>query len=117
MSTKRIARVIKDWRTVYADPLTVHAGERLTLGKRDDEWPGWIWVTTEANKNGWMPGRLIESHGPTGTALADYDARELEVCVGGTLTLHAEESGWHWATASDGRTGWVPASHVELHDR
>jgi hypothetical protein len=128
------ARVIKDWRTVYTDPLTVRAGEALTLGRRaseagvgealraslsagfasrhDDEWPGWVWVTTAANKSGWMPDRLIEARGAEGTALADYDARELEARAGDEITLHRAESGWHWATTGDGRSGWVPASHI-----
>jgi hypothetical protein len=128
------ARVIKDWHTVYAHPLTVRAGEGLTLGRRaseagvgearsaslaagfasrrDDEWTGWMWVTNAANQSGWMPERLIEVHGVAGSVRADYTARELEVRLGDILTLQIEESGWHWATASDGRSGWVPASHV-----
>lgn len=108
------ACVIKDWRTVYADPLTVHAGERVKLGKRDDEWPGWVWATNDAGQSGWMPERLIEAQGAAGTALRDYTAQELDVQVGDEVTLHELESGWYWATDGEGRSGWVPASHVAI---
>ena len=36
---------IKSWQVHYSDPIRGTAGDRLTLGRRDDEFPGWVWAT------------------------------------------------------------------------
>ena len=108
-----VGRVIEDYQAVYTDPLTISTGEELTIGERDSEWPGWIWCTNGAGKGGWVPERGIEQRGEVGVARYDYSAAELSVRVGEELTLHAEESGWFWATNRAGRSGWVPAKHIE----
>lgn len=35
--------------------------------------------------------------------------------VGDELTLEAEAAGWYWAMDRAGRTGWAPATHLELN--
>jgi SH3 domain/Variant SH3 domain len=111
------ARASADYETMYSDPLTVSAGEELTLGRRDDEWPGWIWCVNRAGKGGWAPERYVEERGEgSGVARQDYTAAELPLRAGDTLTLHAEESGWYWATNAAGRSGWVPRTHIVLED-
>jgi uncharacterized protein YgiM (DUF1202 family) len=102
---------------VYTDPLTVRAGETLTVGRRDDEWPGWVWVTNEARKSGWMPEAFVEVLAEErGKVRRDYTARELELREGETVTVLDNESGWFWAQTADGRTGWAPASHLDLRE-
>lgn len=113
----RTARGVRAWHTVYPNPLTFHAGEALALGAHDTEWPGWVWCTNAAGHSGWAPAAFVEAHSPVaGVARRDYTARELELCEGDTVTLLDEESGWFWAQAADGRTGWAPASHLELSE-
>lgn len=111
----KFARVVKDWHTLYPNPLTFRAGEALALGARAAEWPGWVWCTNAAGQSGWAPEAYVEAQSAdAGVARRDYTARELELREGDTLILLAEESGWLWAQAADGRTGWAPASRVEL---
>ena len=48
-----------------------------------------------------------------GIALCDYEATELSVSVGEELRMGKEESDWIWCTNQKGKSGWVPADHVE----
>jgi len=123
------ARVIADYQTTHSDPLTMHAGQVLTLGRTaprrrgrtaprrrgrtDAEWPGWVWCTDADGKGAWVPQAYVRVQGSQGTALCDYTSRELSVRAGELLTLHLAESGWWWATNGAGDSGWVPATHVE----
>jgi Variant SH3 domain/SH3 domain len=109
------ARASADYKTMHIDPITISAGEELTLGRRDDEWPGWIWCVTRDGKGGWAPERYVEVRGAgVGVARQDYTAVELPLHAGDTLTLHAEESGWYWATNAAGQSGWVPRTHIVI---
>ena len=110
------ARVILEYRARDANPLTVSAGASLTCGRRDSDWPGWIWCTNWEGKGGWMPESYLSIQGQNCTALRDYTARELSVQVGEFLTLRDLESGWYWASDRSGRSGWVPAKNVESLD-
>lgn len=38
-------RAIKVWAVVNVNPISGAAGNRLALGRRDDEYPGWVWAT------------------------------------------------------------------------
>lgn len=69
------------------------------MGRRDDEWPGWVGCETQAGVGGWMPERLLDK---TGCALNAYTARELTVQIDEELTVQEAES------------GWVPASHLVI---
>jgi len=55
-------RVIKAWAAVYADPIVVGAGERLTLTGKEDLWEGhrWLWARSAAGKEGWVPRSHLE---------------------------------------------------------
>ena len=50
----------------------------------------------------------------TGTTQAAYSARELTVTAGQELGIEQEESGWFWCRDQQGRSGWVPLSHVRV---
>jgi hypothetical protein len=97
------ARAVKEWKIIYADPIVVKAGEVVRLGKRDTEWPGWVWCTSEAGKSGWAPEALIEAGGDTGRIRSDYSAVELALQPGDLLVLYRELSGWYWATDEAGK--------------
>jgi len=105
---------IQDYQAQYLDPIIVHAGDRLALGRRDAEFPGWVWCTDGRGKSGWVPERIIESHGETGLALSDYSAIELSVRAGEQLALGELESGWYWAANQHGQSGWVPERNIEI---
>ncbi len=47
------ARLIGSHRSQYRNPLHVHAGQQVMLGVRDEEWPAFVWATTDAGDAGW----------------------------------------------------------------
>lgn len=114
MKGTRQAIVIRDFQAAYPDPLSVRAGDRLTPGKRDDEWQGWVWCTNIEGKGGWVPESWLTTVEGGAVIRRDYTAAELTVTRGERLRVHATESGWHWASRADGQRGWVPATHIRL---
>ena len=113
MDTRR-ARAIASHRPPDRPAIQVQAGDRVTLGERDTEWPQFVWTALASGLGGWVPSALFDAEGGQASALQDYDTRELEVAAGDTLTLHRELAGWWWATNASGDGGWIPARAVEV---
>jgi uncharacterized protein YgiM (DUF1202 family) len=114
----QIGRVIKEWKVNYPDPIVVEAGELVTPGATDPEWPGWQWCTDRRGKSGWVPVdyfSLIDDK--TGKMRFSYSAQELAVEIGDEIKLHQLESGWYLATTQTGNKGWVPARNVEVEQK
>ena len=96
-------------KSSYPDPIQFSPGGRLVLGKQDDEYPGWIWVTTPSGNQGWAPESIIRCESETGgVALEEYTARELNTVVGERLRCTRELAGWLWVENDKGRWGWIP---------
>jgi len=109
------ARAVTAYEAPYADPITVQAGDQVSIDStRKTNCVGWVWCTNRAGKSGWVPETYLEQHGNIGHMRCDYDAIELTIQVGDILTVHKAESGFFWVTDPSGRTGWVPSTHVEL---
>lgn len=106
------ARVVRDYRTQYANPIRFAAGEIVTLGARDTEWPAFVWTTTADGNAGWAPVDWLKPlDDGRAEALRDYSAQELDADAGDEIELHHALGGWWWATRPDGRTGWIPDAH------
>ena len=108
-------KVITPHQSNYPNPIKFAAGESLIIGKRDDQYPGWVKVTTTDNNQGWAPLDFIElnSANNLGIAQFDYDATELTVHAGQTLTLISELNGWYWCANEAGCYGWVPCENCK----
>lgn len=110
----KTATVIKAYTSPYADPWKMVAGEKMTLGKRDTDWDGWIWCTNGGGESRWVPESYLKIEGKSGIAKVDYESTELEVQVGDELVLGESESGWYWCTKQAGKSGWVPKENLKL---
>ncbi len=102
------ARAIADYEAAYPHPIAIAAGERLVVGRRDQEWPSFVWCTNCEGRAGWVPESYLGRQGDVGVARCDYTARELTVSAGQLLTVERAEGGWVWATDQAGQSGWVP---------
>lgn len=98
----------------YPNPIIFSRGTKLTLGKEDQEYRGWIKVTTEDGNSGWAPLEFldIQSGSSIGIALCDYNAQELNTSPGDVLQIISEYNGWYQAQTSHGLVGWVPVRTV-----
>jgi hypothetical protein len=108
------ANVIKPYQAAYPDPICVQTGEVLQTGRRDDEWPGWVWCTDPRGKSGWAPEELISIENGQTTAAFDYDARELSAISGERVELLEFRRGWYRAVKADGQSGWLPQTVLAL---
>ena len=107
------ARVLKSYTTQYPDPITIRKGDLVTLGKRDTDFPGWIWATSlESGKSGWVPEQFLRIRGDQAESLRDYSARELTVAEGSMVTVLEALLGWCLVESDSGDRGWIPQSHL-----
>jgi len=70
-------RAVRPWQVVYSDPIRGAAGDRLALGRRDDEYPGWVWAMAADGRAGWVPESWLRVEGASGVLLRDYTAAEM----------------------------------------
>lgn len=108
------AHVVQDWQVVYPDPLTLSAGEEVTLGRRDTEWLGWIWCVNRAGQGGWVPEQYVEIRDDRCVARQAYTAAELAVKAGESVMIGQRINDWAWCTNANGESGWVPERILAL---
>ena len=99
-----MTRAVAAWRATYEQALSVAAGDALTVGPGDGEWPGWVWCEDASGLGGWLPEGVVHE----GRAATDFDTRELSVTPGDRVAVTDRRAGWAWCLADDGRAGWVP---------
>jgi hypothetical protein len=90
-------------------PIQVAPGERVRAGRRDTEWPEFVFVTTGEGA-GWVPGRCLDTSSDPAVVLVGYDTTELATTAGEELILVVQDdpSGWAWVRNSADLEGWVP---------
>lgn len=95
-------------------PIRVVPGQRVHAGKRDTEWPEFVFVTT-GDGAGWVPERHLDTSSDPAVVLTEYDTTELSTTAGEELTLlqRDDASRWAWVRNAAGREGWVPLRTVE----
>jgi hypothetical protein len=101
-------RALKPWQVHYPDPIRGQAGDRLTLGRPDEEYPGWVWATAPDGRSGWVPESWLRVDGDSGVLLHAYTAAELPLAPGDVVNGELVLNGWLWATNAAGNQGWVP---------
>lgn len=109
----RTVRVHTPHKASYAEFIAVKKGTQVALGRRDSEWPGWIWCTNDSGKSSWVPETYLDIHEKTGIFRQDYDARELTVEIGDLLAVETEAAGWLFCRSKSGEFGWVPKKCTE----
>src|SRR5438552_1690007 len=90
----RKVRVRLEHRVEYADPLQVAAGEKLSVGREDDEFPGWKWCKAADGREGWVPIELLSNGATEAVVLQDYSARELAVKPGEEVVVEDARHDW-----------------------
>jgi Variant SH3 domain len=113
----RLARIVREYRTQYTNPIRFAHREIVTVAHRDTEWPGFIWTITHDGNAGWAPFDWLKPLGDgRAEALRDYSAQELDVDTGDEVALQFELGGWWWCERADGRRGWLPRTHLALSE-
>jgi SH3-like domain-containing protein len=103
-------KVVKDYVAQYPNPIAGLAGQRLSIQRQDEEYPGWWWCQGPDGREGWIPETCLRIDGADAVLLCDYDAHELSARAGEELEVHEQLLGWARATNARGQAGWLPAS-------
>ncbi|SHH97919.1 SH3 domain-containing protein [Ferrimonas marina] len=106
--------VINPHSSQYPNPIQFNAGEQVSLGVEDTEFPGWVRTTTGDGNQGWAPKSYFRVENGEAIALCDYSARELDTQVGEHLTLKQSLLGWGWVENAQGERGWVPLNTLKM---
>jgi hypothetical protein len=104
------ARLKRNYRTRYRNPIAVKAGETVELGVRDVDWPEFIWATDTRGRSGWVHQSFLDGN----VAVRDYDARELDANAGDSVRLSEPAGGWWWVENEIGEFGWLPDRDLEI---
>ncbi|MBP7950747.1 MAG: hypothetical protein KA004_13935 [Verrucomicrobiales bacterium] len=98
-----------DYTVVDRSPLQLAVGDAVTLGPRDQGWPGWIWAATADGRASFVPEDHLKMEGrKAATVVRQFNARDLSVRKGETLTALREVNGWLWCRNAAGEEGWLP---------
>jgi Variant SH3 domain len=100
-------------------PLSLAAGDVVAVGRRDDDWPAFVFVTA-ARGSGWVPSRYVAVETGHAVVVTAYDTTELPTRVGETLDVvgRDDESGWLWCRSADGReAGSQPDAPIHRRSR
>jgi uncharacterized protein YgiM (DUF1202 family) len=111
--THRTLRIKQPYEPQYPDPLRAAAGDKVSVGREDADFPGWKWCTAEDGRQGWVPVELLSGVGAEANLLEDYSARELAVKVGEVVTVEDARHAWLLVRNAGGERGWIPESHTE----
>ena len=84
----------------------------VRVGKKESEWPGWLWCTDEEGKSGWVPESHLQVQQDVARVLCDYDAKELTVTIGQELEIVGEENDWLLCRTCQEEIGWIPRENV-----
>ena len=106
----------EEHKSNYPNPICFKSGDCLILEKKETEFEGWVWVTTNDGNQGWAPIQYIQLKKESSMAVAkrDYTAKELDIYVGDVLLLHHKLNDWGWVEKKDGSCGWVPMKTTKI---
>ena len=100
-----------DYRPEHRDAIAFAAGDRITLGRPDADWPGYVEATDARGRRGRVPLDRLDGD----LAVREFDGRQLEGNGGDTVQLLELVGGWWWAENAIGEKGWLP-EHALLID-
>ena len=108
------ATVFRDHVPPERTPIRVTPGDQVSVGRRDTQWPAFVFVTTPVGE-GWVPARYLSVDHGSATVDVAYDTTELGVAVGDVVEIIERDvtSGWWWCRSAADEVGWVPATSFE----
>lgn len=112
MAWRRL-RAREAWRRSYETPLAVAAGQTVSVGRRDSDWPDFLWCRGAGGREGWLPETILAVEDMTARVIEDYDAIELSVAAGDIVEGQRALADWIWCRDTAGEEGWLPERLLE----
>lgn len=102
-----------DYEVIDRNPLSIKAGDKVKVGRRDEGWDGWVWVTSGDGSASYIPEELLvpeeASQGSEVSVNAEFTSKDLSVIKGEVVECLKEVKGWLWCRNGAGVEGWLPA--------
>jgi len=108
-----MALVVAGFDAKYPGPLTVDAGQELTVVK-SEEWPGWVLCQNSSGMQGWIPEKIVRITEGKAVVQQSHDAREISMQEGEIVRVERIETGRAWVTDMTNETGWVPLRNLKI---
>ena len=103
-------RASADYAVIDRAPLTLRVGQEVRVGRKDMDWPGWVWVTSDDGRGSYVPEDILIPEGTEGARVQQaFQAHDLSVKKNEVVTSLREVKGWHWCRDDKGNEGWLPA--------
>ena len=109
--------VVQNYESPYPNPIIFQKGEQVILCKQfkeDPDWQNWIMCEGKNGKKAWAPEQYLDINGRKGIFNREYNALELTVKIGETLTVFEILNGFAMSEKSDGTRGWVPIRNLKI---
>jgi hypothetical protein len=101
--------VTEAWKATYPEPIELATGDAVVVGRRDAEWPEFVWCDAETGRSGWVPAAFLDTpEDAEATTTRAYSARELTATAGEPVEVLESAAGWSWCRTPRGTTGWLP---------
>lgn len=110
-------RVTKDYQSPYPDSIIFKKGEEVLIGSKsndDPDWQDWVWCQGNHGNKAWVPLQYLEIRGESGIFNTFYDAKELSIQTGETLTVFQVLNGFVEAENNKGFRGWAPLKCLSI---
>ena len=104
------ALVIKEHKTTYPKPISFKINEKVIIAEEDTEYPGWIWVKTKDDNEGWAPKEYLNEI--SSLTLCNYSAKELDIKLNEILIIKKEVCQWLYVLNSKDEIAWIPKECV-----
>ena len=106
-------RVLADYEVIDPHPLTIAKGVAIEVVRKDDGWPGWVWIKADSQA-GWIPEtHLTDPDSPETTISLPFNGTELSAKRGEELDAIGSAPGWIFARGDDGKMGWFPLFNLK----
>ncbi|MEK7692318.1 MAG: DUF5680 domain-containing protein, partial [Bdellovibrionota bacterium] len=115
-----MAIINTDHKIAYPEPLRLQVGDTFEILPKEgsEKWLGWHWAKTPT-QTGWISENYFERRDGRTLVIRNYDATELAVTRGDSVTLLFEDNGWAYVKNRQGSSGWIPSeviADLEPHD-
>ena len=110
---RELYRVIVEHKASFDYTFIAEKRDKISVGKEDNEMPGWLWCTNSTGLEAWIPNTHIDIDGKIAIFNQPYNSVELNAKPGEVVQYLGESLGWTECLSKEWRYGWIPTPKLE----
>lgn len=107
-----MARVVRAHVKSFPDGVQFREGEKVTVGREDNEIAGWYECTKRGGQRAWVPREYLSGSRGSAWITEDYNSAEMTVAAGDEVEPVKTVRGWVLCRRG-GEVAWVPEANLE----